>query len=94
MLGGVLRNVGNRIGVNGYTDSTPPAGGAYRSNWELSLARAVAVANSLKRSGYSDDIIAYGYADSRSGQLPDLPADQRRSLAQRVDVVIFPTVGE
>jgi chemotaxis protein MotB len=94
VLGGMLRNVGNQIGVNGYTDGTPPGGGAFRSNWELSVARAVAVANSLKRSGYTDDIIAYGYADSRSGQLPDLPADERMSLARRVDIVIFPTVGE
>ena len=94
VLGGVLRNVGNQIGVNGYTDSAPPGGGSYPSNWELSLARAVAVANSLKRSGYTDDILAYGYADSRSGQLPDLPGEERRSLARRVDVVILPTVGD
>lgn len=95
VLGGVLRNVGNQIGVNGHTDGAPPPeGSGFPSNWELSLARAVAVANSLKRSGYTDDILAYGYADSRSGQLPDLPADERRSLARRVDVVIFPTVGD
>lgn len=94
VLGGMLRNVGNQIGVNGYTDGTPPADGSYPSNWELSLARAVVVANSLKRSGYTDDIIAYGYADSRNGQLSDLPADQRVALARRVDIVILPTVGE
>ena len=93
VLGGVLRNVGNQIGVNGHTDSTPP-GGAYGSNWELSLARAVTVANALKRSGYADDIIAYGYADSRLSQLADMPAGQRSSLARRVDIVIFPMVGD
>jgi chemotaxis protein MotB len=93
VLGGVLRNVGNQIGVNGYTDSAPP-GGAYVSNWELSLARAVTVANALKRSGYGEDIVAYGYADSRLKQLAGMPEEQRASLAGRVDIVIFPTVGD
>ncbi|MCG8508805.1 MAG: OmpA family protein [Rhodospirillales bacterium] len=93
VVGGVLRNVGNQIGVNGHTDPTPPEGDAYRSNWELSLARAVAVSNTLKRVGYTEDIIAYGYADSRFGELPDLPEEERLSLGRRVDIVIFPTVG-
>lgn len=92
VLGGVLRNVGNQIGVNGHTDSTPPGGG-YASNWELSLARAVTVANALKRFGYGEDIVAFGYADSRVKQLAGVPEDQRASLARRIDIVIFPTVG-
>ncbi len=93
VLGGVLRNVGNQIGVNGHTDATPP-GGAYASNWELSVARAATVANALKRSGYGQDIVAYGYADSRLARLTGVPAEQRASLARRVDIVIFPTVGD
>ncbi|MBT3358844.1 MAG: flagellar motor protein MotB [Rhodospirillales bacterium] len=93
VLGGVLRNVGNQIGVNGHTDPTPPAGGGYQSNWELSMGRAAVVANSLRNSGYSEDIIAYGYADSRFGDLPDLPNEERMSLARRVDIIVFPTVG-
>jgi len=93
-LGSLLRNVGNQIGVNGHTDPAPPsADKGFQSNWELSLARASAVANALRRSGYTDDIIAYGYADSRYGQLPELAAAERNQLGRRVDVVIFPTVG-
>jgi len=94
-LGGVLRNIGNQIGINGHTDPVPPPpGGAYTSNWELSVGRATAVANALKRSGYTEDIIAFGYADSRFKELPDMPADARSALGRRVDVVVFPTVGE
>jgi chemotaxis protein MotB len=89
-LGGVLRNVGNRIGVNGHTDPMPIDGGAYASNWELSLARAAAVADALKRSGYTEDLTAYGFADSRFIQLPDLPVKERYALGRRVDVVIMP----
>lgn len=91
VFGGLLRNIGNEIGVNGHTDPTPPAGGAYLSNWELSTARAAAVANALRRAGYEDDIIAFGYADSRYRQLPAMDEERRRSLARRVDIVIPPT---
>ncbi|HEY9164097.1 MAG TPA: flagellar motor protein MotB [Magnetovibrio sp.] len=93
-LGSLLRNVGNQIGVNGHTDPVPPSPEkGFQSNWELSLARASAVANALRRSGYTDDIIAYGYADSRYNQLPNLSQAERDKLGRRVDIVVFPTVG-
>lgn len=93
-LGSLLRNVGNQIGVNGHTDPVAPASDkGFQSNWELSLARASAVANALRRSGYTDDIIAYGYADSRFAQLPELATAERAKLGRRVDIVIFSTVG-
>ena len=93
-LGSMLRNVDNQIGVNGHTDPVAPdPAKGFASNWELSLARASAVANTLRKSGYGDDIIAYGYADSRYGQLPDLTPAEKRALGRRVDIVIFPTVG-
>lgn len=94
ILGGVLRNIGNQIGINGHTDPISPTGGAYASNWELSMARAAAVANALRRSGYAEDIIAFGFADSRFSQLPDLPTDQRHALGRRVDIVVMPNAGE
>ena len=91
ILGSVLRNIGNRIGVNGHSDPQPLKDGAYKSNWELSLARAVAVANTLRRSGYRREIVAYGFADSRYQQLPKIEEKRRRALARRVDIVILPT---
>ena len=93
-LGGVLRNIGNQIGINGHTDPAPPTGSDYTSNWELSMGRATAVANALMRAGYTEDIVAFGYADSRFKELPDMPAAERRTLGRRVDIVVFPTVGE
>lgn len=94
-LGGVLRNIGNQVGVNGHTDpGPPPEAKNYTSNWELSVARAVAVANIIRRSGYEDDVIAFGYADSQYGQLPSsLSVEERGKLARRVDIVVLPTVG-
>ncbi len=94
VLGGVLQNIGNQVGVNGHSGPGLPAGSDYSSNWELSTARAAAVANALKQSGYTDDIIAYGYADSRSAQLSDLPEGVDGALARRIDIVIRPTAGD
>ena len=93
-LGGVLRNIGNKIGINGHTDPSSPTGDTYASNWELSMARAAAVANALRRSGYTEDITAFGYASSRYNELPELAQADRLALARRVDIVIFPTVSD
>lgn len=95
VLGGVLRNIGNRIGVQGHTDPRPLSGrGKFASNWELSLARAGAVANELKKSGYTDYINIYGFAASRYDQLPKLLDEEARfAMARRVDIVIEPHGG-
>lgn len=93
ILGGVLRNIGNQIAINGHTDKTAPAGDNYSSNWELSMGRSAAVANALKRSGYSDDIIAFGNGSSRFSELPEMADEARNALARRMDIVVFPTVG-
>ena len=93
VIGGMLQNIGNEIGVNGHTDPTPPLGDGFDSNWELSTAQAAAVANALRKTGYPDDIIAFGYADSRFGLLPKLSDERRNSLARRVDIVILPTAA-
>jgi len=92
VLGGILRNVNNQVGVNGHTDPKPVEGGKYTSNWELSLGRAIAVSNSLKRAGYTDDIIAYGYSDAGYLSLPaGLTEERRHELARRVDIVVMAT---
>jgi chemotaxis protein MotB len=93
-LGGVLRNIGNQIGTNGHTDPTRLKGSQYTSNWELSIGRATAVANALKRSGYREDIISFGYASSRFLELPNIPDAERRVMGRRIDIVVYPTVGE
>lgn len=89
-LGGMLRNIDNEIVVQGY--SGPDA--ALRDGvWEQSLRRAIAVANSLRRSGYTDDILVYGYGDSRFQMLPEMPEPARRAVAQRVDIIVLPHAG-
>ena len=92
-LAGVLRNVANDVEVVGHSDPTP-SGGSFASNWDLSLARAVAVAGELKRAGFGRDIAAFGVADSHFTELPDdLPLARRLELARRVDILLTPNQG-
>ncbi len=93
-LGGLFHNLGNRIEVHGHADPSPVTGGFFRSNWDLSLMRAIAVADGLKAAGYRREIVPVGLADSRYGDLPgDLPAAVRDALARRVDIVVRSTVA-
>jgi chemotaxis protein MotB len=90
VLGDMLHLVGNQIDVNGHTDpKIMAAGGEFESNWDLSLARAVAVARALQDGGFERPVVAYGLADSRFDDIAaTLGRDARMSLARRVDVVV------
>jgi chemotaxis protein MotB len=95
VLSGVLTNVPNRVDVLGYTDPRSVGDPAYASNWELSLARAVAVAEELRRSGYRRRMVTLGLGDSRFvGLASSLPQARREALARRVDLVIRPSGDE
>jgi chemotaxis protein MotB len=93
-LGGVLRHIDNQIGVNGYSEEANVGETVYKSDWELSLARAVAVANELKRAGYGDQIVTFGFGNSHASKLRDLAEDKGRLLSRRVDIVIMAVGGE
>ena len=49
-LGGLLRNVENQLAVNGFSEETDFVDKEYTSNWELSLARSIAVGNAFRRA--------------------------------------------
>ncbi|WP_119459773.1 OmpA/MotB family protein [Rhodospirillaceae bacterium SYSU D60014] len=88
-LGGILRNLPNRIEIEGHTDPNPPDRRRYASNWELSLLRAQAVSAALQRAGYSRPMTVRGYGASRFELLsPRLEELRRNVLARRVDIVI------
>ena len=92
-LGGVLRNIRNTIGVYGYSEDEKFDRDKYTSDWELSLARAVSVANELKRAGYMEEILSFGYGGARSFRLANVSKDRRQSLSRRVDIVIMSIRG-
>lgn len=93
-LAGVLSRIGNQVEVVGHTDPSPPADGPYPTNWELSVARAVTVANALNDAGYGGSLIALGVGDSRFRHLdPTIPEERRYEMARRVDIVIRTDAG-
>jgi chemotaxis protein MotB len=92
VLGDALGHVENRVDINGHTAPAITAGGAAPLTWELSIYRAVAVADALRNTGYSREITAMGHGDAGFAALSgDLTEVERRALAQRVDVVIRDT---
>ncbi len=91
-LGGVLRNVGNEIGINGYAGSGRSVAAEFDSGLELSLARAVTVGNALREAGYADGLALYAYSTARLSGIEGLPEAQRRALDRRVDIVIKPNI--
>lgn len=89
VLANLFRNVSNRVDLFGHTDPSPVSGNTFASNWELSLARAEAVAAMMRAAGYPRPIGAFGVADTR---FEDLAAVSSRAaklqLARRVDIVV------
>ena len=93
-LGGLLGNVENRLGINGYADEKNFEGKKYNSNWELSLARSISVGNAFRQAGYSGELLNFGYGNAHSSYLKNASEDQRNILSRRIDVVILESSGD
>lgn len=77
----------NPVTIEGYTDNVPPAGGRYASNWELSGARASAIAQFLVEQGVRRHrIAAIGYGENHPVETNALPAG--RAANRRVAVIV------
>ncbi len=83
-----------KIQVQGHTDNIPIRSSRYRSNWELSSARAVSVAHELMRGGdiNSRRFEVSGFADTK----PLVPNSNRENRVRnrRVEIVIQQGVEE
>lgn len=96
-LGNALSRIRNRIEVVGHSDPDPitKQGGEYDSNWELSLERAVAVAQVLKKSGYTQPIMLFGNSSVHYKDLNQNVNEQTRlENARRVDIHIMTDDGQ
>jgi len=86
-LVGYVQPFPNDIIIEGHTDPTPVRGGAYRSNWELSIARAVGVVNFFTASGIDPkQMVAAGYGEFH----PAFPNDSESNKARnrRIEITI------
>jgi chemotaxis protein MotB len=84
---------GRKFQVTGHTDNVPIRSARYKSNWELSAARAVEVLKVMVDAGLSAArLSAAGYAD----QLPVAGNDNAigRLQNRRIEIVVMPNLEE
>ncbi len=88
-----VRKLPNPVRLEGHTDSVPIHNARFRSNWELSAARAIAMLNLLTtRFGIDPSRLAIiGYADTMPVESNE--TEQGRARNRRVDVVILSRLG-
>ena len=92
-LGDIIRKMPNKVRLEGHTDSDPIHNGRFRSNWELSAARSVALLE-LLTSRYeiaSARLSVAGYAETVP--VADNTTPNNKALNRRVDVVILNEFG-
>lgn len=78
-----------KITVVGHADGTPVLRGSYRSNWDLSQARANSAAKYLKSKGIdADRIETIGMAHTKPIASQNTAAG--RSMNRRVEVILLP----
>jgi chemotaxis protein MotB len=85
-IGTLVSAMTGAITVSGHTDNVPVRpGGQYRSNWELSAARAATVGHELLAAGLDPQrLMVTGHADTQPRVPNDTPAN--RAINRRVDV--------
>jgi chemotaxis protein MotB len=85
---GVIAETPGKIIVAGHTDNVPISTVRFRSNWELSSARAVTVVHAMLSNAALDEdrFLIQGFADSK----PLVPNDtkENRALNRRVELII------
>lgn len=83
-----LAHMPGTVAIEGHTDDIPMRGPRFRSNWELSSARAAAVATAILSSAAipPDRVKVSGFAETK----PRAPNDSNENRAQnrRVEIVI------
>ena len=86
-IASVLSSGQHRIQIAGHSDSKPVKTVRFPSNWELSAARAISVAESLIENGVeASRISAVGYADTQP--IGDNESETGRSQNRRVELYI------
>jgi chemotaxis protein MotB len=84
---------GRKFQVTGHTDNIPIKSARFKSNWELSTARAVEVTKLMISDGMdAKRLSAAGYAD----ELPvgDNATDDGRRTNRRIEIVVQPNIED
>jgi chemotaxis protein MotB len=80
----------SNVAVEGYTDNDPIQYSGWKSNWELSCARSLAVLHFLVNEGKvrPQRLSAVGYGEFRNVAPNDSPENKQKN--RRVEIVILP----
>ena len=90
----VLKDLQNRnFQVAGHTDNIPIKSKKFRSNWDLSTARAVEVVNFMMTSGLDGKrLSAAGYADTSPVAPNDTPENKAKN--RRIEITLVPNLDD
>lgn len=88
-----IKKLPNPVRMEGHTDSTPIRKGRFRSNWELSAARSIAMLDLLADEFEipREKMAIAGYADTAPIDSNETPAGRARN--RRVDIIILNQFG-
>jgi len=84
-----IQRFGNPVRLEGHTDAKPIHNSRFRSNWELSVARSIAMLELLRQKfGIAPERLSVaGYAENAPADSND--TDEGRARNRRVDLVIL-----
>jgi chemotaxis protein MotB len=85
----VIAQVSNPVRLEGHTDSIPIHNSRFRSNWELSTARAIATMELLRTRFHVEPerLAVAGYAENAPSDTND--TEEGRAHNRRVDLVVL-----
>src|SRR5580658_4270723 len=87
-----MQKIPNPARMEGHTDAIPIHNSRFRSNWELSAARSIALLQALTGLGVDKDRLSIaGYADTNP--LEDNDTEKGRAKNRRVDIIILNETG-
>ncbi len=85
-----LKTLDNPIQIEGHTDNVPVRGGRYKSNWELSMARAYSVLVFLEKQGIAPQrLSAIGYG--KYHPIADNNTAEGRAKNRRIEIDLLRT---
>jgi len=93
-IAAVIESLPNPVRLEGHTDSVPIHNSRFRSNWELSAARAIAMMEVLA-TRYQiprERMAVAGYAENAAADTND--TDEGRAHNRRVDLVLLTVDGQ